>query len=108
MTSEALNLWNDYHTRTAIREQDAARRKQTPGVAIINLNTLITELATTGPQFRTRSERRAYFAAIQEIAWTARNHVLAHNPSTGELYPAPSLINGVNTALVDQLMEQHQ
>ena len=107
--TQALDTWSHFQIVADTRERDHTIRKQAPGVAIINLTQLINELATTGPQqFRTRAERRAYLEAIKEIAWTARNCTLDHQLSTGDLYPAPGIIAGLNTALVDQLMEQHQ
>lgn len=106
---QTLTAWDHYQISADTRTQDAAIRKQTPGTAIINLNTLMTDMAADALiLFRTRAETRAYLQAIHDIHWMARNSVQEHSLLTGELYAAPGIINGTTTALIDQLLEQHQ
>jgi|LSQX01.1.fsa_nt_gb hypothetical protein len=96
--TQTHTAWTKSLTVAQTREQDAKIRRQAPGIAIIDLNKLMTDMASDiPPELRTPRERRAYLHAVTEIAWYARACALEHGLEKGDLYPCPHIIQGLST-----------
>lgn len=107
MTQALTNAWTHFQLAAQTREQDAEIRRQTPGIAIVDLTKLMTDMANDIPaELRTRRERQAYLQAVRDIAWHARESALEHGLIDGALYPCPRIIQGVHSAAIDQEDQQ--
>ncbi len=95
--------WAHFQLAAQTREQDTEIRRQTPGIAIVDLAKLMTDMTNDIPaELRTHKERNAYLQAVRNIAWYVRECSLEHGLTDGTLYPCPRIIQGIHSVPINQ------